>query len=529
MPKSIEVSIEKYFSLPNPGLKSYFGRVREGNDQEYRTTFYSGTKLSEVLAKWMPTLDSLERNWPTLLQFEKDLAGKVGPMSIMKPLNERIDDIESYYEDSTSESEPITRSAVAAVLSEWNALRGMNLRSVDKTVDLMKKSTNSGSPYFSKRRLVTDKTIPYIVHPVDDQVVQDLHKWKGFACAVLGWRGQEGGLDASDVKQRVVWMFPYAVNISELQCYQPLIEGAQKLNLVPAWVSMDAVDECVTHMFDTKGKRDLIICTDFTKFDQHFGPSCQSAAKEILTGILSKGNAKDWLTTIFPIKYMIPLMYDYGKLYVGAHGMGSGSGGTNADETLVHRALQYEAAQSVSQKLNPYSQCLGDDGILTFPGASVDNVTRSYTKHGLEMNESKQYASEQDCTYLRRWYHQDYRISGMCRGVYATTRALGRLCEQERYYNPEIWGPKMVALRQLSIIENVKWHPLREQFVDYCMKGDKYRLGLDIPGFLTNISTIAKEANELMPEFLGYTKSQQKQSDSGIQNWWIVKYLNSMR
>lgn len=529
MPKNLEVNLSDFFSLPNPGLKSYFGRVREGNDQEYRTTFYKGKSVKQVLSEWMPNLDILEQDWPTLLEFERDLAGKVGPMSIMKPLNERMDDVMSYYEDSTSESEPLLHSAVAAVLKEWNPLRGMQLRSVDRTVATMKKSTNSGSPYFSKRSTVLPKTIPCTIYHDSEHVYQDLPRWQGKACAVLGWRGQEGGPEMEDVKQRVVWMFPFSVNIKELQCYQPLIEGAQKYNLVPAWISMDAVDNSITQLFDTKGKDDYIVCTDFTKFDQHFGPDCQSAAKELLTGILSSGNAKDWLSAIFPIKYMIPLMYDEGKIIVGHHGMGSGSGGTNADETLVHRALQYEAAIRSHEKLNPYSQCLGDDGILTFPGVTADKVIRSYTVHGLEMNESKQYVSKQDCTYLRRWYHDQYRFGGKCRGVYATTRALGRLCEQERYYDPEIWSSKMVALRQLSILENIKWHPLREQFVAFCMKGDKYRLGLDIPGFLDNISSIAKEANDLMPEFLGYTKSQQKQSDSGISNWWIVQYLNSKR
>lgn len=71
----------------------------------------------------------------------------------------------------------------------------------------------------------------------------------------------------------------------------------------------------------------------------------QICARNIITRLLnSTSDSREWLTNVFPVKYMIPLAYDYGKIKYGWHGMGSGSGGTNFDETLVHRALQYEAA-----------------------------------------------------------------------------------------------------------------------------------------------------------------------------------------
>jgi len=525
MLKSNVVNFGDYFNLPNPGLKTYFAGVREGYDEVIRTTFYRGETPTKILNRWMPTIESLDNVWPTLVEFENDLAEKVGPLSVMKPLKDRVADMDAYYEGILLPSKSVSHSAIAAVLKEWNNVRGMQIRKQEHTVEKMKKSTNSGSPYFTRRKTVTGKTVPCGVYQNGKTTWQvlDGKEWK--ACAILGWRGQEGGPAPDDVKQRVVWMFPYAVNICELQVYQPLIELAQREGLVPAWVGQDSVDNRVTSLFDTKGKEDLILCTDFTKFDQHIGVHCQEAAKTILEGILADG--KEWINTVFPIKYNIQLAYDWGQIRSGPHGMGSGSGGTNVDETLLHRALQYEAAQAVGKMLNPNSQCLGDDGILSYPGITAEDVMRSYTSHGLSMNLAKQYASTQDCTYLRRWYHKDYRVEGVCRGVYATSRALGRLCYQERYYDPEIWSKEMVALRQLSIIENVKYHPLNSEFADFCMKGDKYRLGLDIPGFLDHIEKYAKEAIDLMPDFLGYTRSLSKKESTGISEWWIVKYLKS--
>lgn len=515
------------FDLPNSGLRAFFERSRVGNDVEYRTPFYEGRSLEEILSGWSKTLESISDQWPSLLEFENDLRSKVGPMSIMLPLSERMKDIDSYYDSILLESKPVSHEAIRAVMNEWKSIAGIRLRSQTNTLKNMKLNTNSGSPFFKDRRLaLKDMKLPVDVGLDEyNNVIQSWGSEEWLAAAVLGWRGQEGGPEKDDVKQRVIWMFPLALNIVELSFYQPLIVGIQKRNLVPAWVSMDSVDKRITEMFDSKSKNDLVICTDFSKFDQHFNHDMQACAKAVFTQLGVDG---DWLSNVFPIKYAIPLAYDYGKVRKGAHGMASGSGGTNADETVTHRCLQHEAAISVGQQLNPASQCLGDDGILTYPGCTVEDVMRSYTAHGQEMNFDKQYASTQDCVYLRRWHHIDYRVNGVCAGVYSTYRALGRLAEQERYYDPTKWSSRMVALRQLSILENCKFHPLREQFADYCMKGDKYRLGIDIPGFLDKIEKYAKEATEYMPDFLGYTKSLQNGNNgAGIKDWWIVKYLKS--
>lgn len=529
MAKNKDPKWDEYFAVPNPGLVSYFAKTREGNSDEYRTTFYKGRSLSSILKAWEPTLKPLGRDWPTLLDYENDLRAKVGPLSIQKPLKQRMKDIDHYYEDISKSSQPLKASALARVKREWNPVGRLELRTQRKTVDNMKKSTNSGNPYFTKRRAVVSKTIPVSLDIKAPEVVQQLTQSRWLSAAVLGWRGQEGGPTDEDVKQRVVWMFPFGVNVAEQQYYQLAIEQAQKFNLVPPWVGTEAVDQTITKLFDTKGRKDLIVCTDFTKFDQHFNQDMANAAQDIIRHTLnSTSTSNNWLSQVFPVKYMIPLAYDDGKIRRGRHGMASGSGGTNFDETIVHRALQYEAAQFRKSTLNPNSMCLGDDGILTYPGITVEDVTQVYSSHGQEMNLTKQYASAQDCTFLRKWHHKDYRVNGVCVGVYSTYRALGRLCEQERFYDPEVWGPKMVALRQLSIIENCKYHPKFEQFIEFCMKGDKYRLGIDIPGFLDDITSIAEDAIELMPDFLGYTKSlDDSTAGYGIADWAVVKYLKS--
>lgn len=524
---------ESYFTDPNPGLKAYFGRVRKGQPDHYTTNWYGDTPLPKILKRWMVELSTIKDEWPGLYQFEIDLSAKVGPMSIMKPLSDRLPDIESYYEGVLLPTEPISEEAIRSVCKEWGAASGLQLRSQRSTWDNMRKSTNSGSPYFAKRKTLEREYSKHQLSYYHDSLESisriDGREWLN--AAVLGWRGQEGGPDPSDVKQRVVWMFPLGVNLEELRVYQPLIEAAQKSNLVPAWVSMDAVDYEITQLFKSKGEEDLIVCTDFTRFDQHFGPSCQECAEKLLRHLLNNTPVStDWLINVFPIKYSIPLAYDYGKIKRGRHGMASGSGGTNADETLVHRALQYAAAHSCRSELNPHSMCLGDDGILTYPGITVDSVVSEYSKHGLEMNPDKQSASTSECVYLRRWHHKDYVVDGINVGVYSTCRAIGRLRETERSQRREDWTPEMTALRELSILENCKYHPLKEQFVKFVMKGSQSRLGLDIPGFYDRLDSIVKEAMDQHPDALGYVKTLQfGDNDTSISDWWIVKYLRTFR
>lgn len=523
----------KSFELPNPGLRAYFSRVRKGQERDFTTPFLQGDSREEVLNSWDRILDSISNTHPQLFEFEQDLRSKVGPLSIMLPLSERLDDVKHYYEAVKLKSSEINPMGVSLTIKEFQKIHGIRLRGEFATVDRMKKSTNSGCPFFTKRNKVIQKTLPAIIGPTNDDwygIYQILNNISYNALAILGWRGQEGGPESDDVKQRVVWMFPFACNVRELQCYQPLIEASQLFDLVPAWVSMDSVDDKITKLFDTKSSSDNIICTDFTKFDQHFNSMMQSAAKDILESILTNDHqSRDWFENVFPVKYHIPICLDDEMIMFGEHGMASGSGGTNVDETLTHRALQHESAFINKQVLNPNSQCLGDDGILSYPGIDVDSVVKTYSSHGQEMNIDKQHVSSDDCVYLRRWHGVNYRVKGRCVGVYSTYRALGRLCGQERYYDPDVWGPKAVVLRYLSIIENCKYHPLREEFADFCMKRDKYRLGLDIPGFLENIVHEAQKIIDYLPDFLGYTKSQMCEDGgvSGISSWWIVNYLKS--
>ncbi len=77
-------------------------------------------------------------------------------------------------------------------------------------------------------------------------------------------------------------MMPLELNIEELRAYQPLIEAVQKHKLIPAYVSSDCVEDRITKLFDSKDPEDLVVATDFSKFDHHFNRGMQNVSKHIL-------------------------------------------------------------------------------------------------------------------------------------------------------------------------------------------------------------------------------------------------------
>ena len=526
-----------YFKLPNPGLRAYFHRTVQGNQDDYRPPFWKGATREEVLGMWQKVFDGLgvQKKYPTLYEYEMEMKAKVGPMSIQAPLKDRISSIEDYYLRVEGKHDPIKQEAIEATKSFFGKAKGIRNRSLTNTATYMRLSTNSGNPWFTKRKRVIEETIrSYIIY--------DNGKWYGIIdgkryeiAAILGWRGQEGGISEDDVKQRVIFMMSVLLNLHELSFYQPAILAMQKNNLIPAYVSMENVDKEVSQLFLTKGADDVVICTDFTRFDQSFNDCMQAAASDIIQylgdDVGSISNPDSWISLIYPAKFNIPLICSEDLMYTGPHGMGSGSGGTNFDETVSHTALQFEACIDSKTVRNPHSMAYGDDGILSAPGLTIDQVMQTYTSHGMEMNPEKQYVSKHDCVVLRRWHSINYTVNGIMVGVYPTFRALGRLLAQERFYDPVEWGPEQVTLRAWSILENCNNSPYFEKFVDFVLTGDKYRLGLDLPGFMDNFVSIARKSIEQLPDFLGFTKTLQRSNDltAGITQWRVYKYLMTKR
>lgn len=151
-------SIGRYYKLPNPGLRAYFRHTVDGNPEDYRPPFWKGKSRAAVLAMWQKLLDEtgVKTKYPSLYEYEMEMKAKVGPMSIQKPLADRIADIEAYYTDIKKKSKPISDAAIEATKRWADKIKGIRLRGAVRTTENMRLNTNSGSPFFTKRKNVLD-------------------------------------------------------------------------------------------------------------------------------------------------------------------------------------------------------------------------------------------------------------------------------------------------------------------------------------------------------------------------------------
>lgn len=503
-------------------LGSILNRNVNGSTQVIRTPFFNKGNPANILSKWEQVVVKAGLA-PELLDYELEAKDHVGPMSTQLPLTEMIPKIEEYFSKSQSEVE-LSAEAVARTVADYSTAKGISPSDYRTTALEMRKNTFSGSEYASTRGDVLDISVKYLER---GGVLDDNNR-----CAVMLHRGQEGGPDVSDQKHRVVMGYAYEVNIAEGTVYGPMTKAFQANGLVPGWISQELVDETVTKLFDTGDPNSPIICTDFSAFDQHFSVGLQNSGLKIIDELVTPSPFYSyWREKIYPLAFTQPLLCSE-ELMVGPkpgkrRGMGSGSRATQNVETPTHRGLQHQAAIDQSTELNPFSQDVGDDSIMKGDDLDLTGVMETYNRFGLEMNPDKQNVALDFATYLRRAYLRDYRVNGVMVGIYPTFRALGRLLFQERFHDPSWWNAEMVTLAAWSVIENCKWHPLFEEFVDYVLEGDKYKLGMLIPGFMDRVDRLAHEAINREPDFLGYLRSVQG-AEGGIRNWRICKYLESL-
>ncbi len=90
------------------------------------------------------------------------MKAKVGPYSIMAPLSDRMEGIQEYFklvDGNITISGDLLSQAMERVECEFTPIRGIRLRSRRNVTLNMKLSTNSGSPFFKKRKRVVEKTL----------------------------------------------------------------------------------------------------------------------------------------------------------------------------------------------------------------------------------------------------------------------------------------------------------------------------------------------------------------------------------
>jgi len=439
-------------------------KTESGVDKVYLSPIGESVDPLLILEGWDKIFDSNKSKMNSvLLDLEDSNRSKYGPRSIAAPWSERREGVSYSYgpdETKTPETKP----------PFIGRLRPL---SIANSAEYIKRDTNAGLPSMQKKGNVLSDTL----NNIEKLLKLDIP-------AVTFTRTQENN------KTRLVWGYPLAYVLDEMRYYKPLLEYQRNLPWRAALRNANDIDVAITTLIINArklGKKLLSI--DFSKYDDSLKRNLQSYYFDIYLPSLFQKQYHPELKQQGVRFNTIRLITPDGIL-TGSHGTPSGSVHTNEEDSVGQKGVSDDYKE---EKLEDF-QIQGDDGAYStyFPEKLMDHF-RSF---GLIVNDSKSYISDDYIIYLQNLFHHDYLDSGIIRGIYPTYRALLRIVYQESFNDfskDNISGKDYYAIRTLSILENVKHHPLFEEFVTYVTSLDKYNLNVSDQGISSYIKLREKQ------------------------------------
>lgn len=491
----LDIDVQKRLAIHLDGVVS-------GNDTVLLTPMAKEYDPKLILAEWDKIFqqNSSKIN-DTLDLLEQSNRSKFGPRSIAKPWKDRKEGVLDYF---TNKKSTIHTQSLFPI----DKLGKGNLRPLDysKALKYIKNDTNSGLPYYTRKGRVKDRVVSKI-----DKLLRRMDP------CIMFTRTQESG------KTRTVWGYPIAVTLLEMCYYRPLLELQRRLTWRAAIVGPKEVDRQVTKIIDkalsSGGK---LISIDFSAYDASVGTSLIEAAFNYIKSLFQK-RYHDMINYIEDLFSGIGLITPDG-IIKSRHGVPSGSTFTNEVDSIV----QYLIAKYSNVTDENYFLIQGDDGIyLVADESSVKTLFKAFSDAGLNVNIDKSYTSNDYVIFLQNLHHNDYRDSnGLIGGIYPTYRALNRILYQERWSNFEefgLSGKDYYSIRTISILENVKYHPLFKEFVEFILKFDKYSLEVSKEGIASYVRMM-----EQGPGTGDFLNNQYGDDVKGIKSFESYKIIKSI-
>jgi len=429
-------------------LSRMMSNVVQGNDNVIKGPLADVPNINEDFDEWFDAMQRKKPLIPELLEVEMSNRAKRGPRSIAKPWSERIEGVEAYFNVSDTSSPKL-------VLPQGSGrLRPLSIQNASEYI---KRTTNSGLPYLAKKGTVLKEAITNF-----DELLS-----RQDPC-VLFTRTQESG------KTRPVWGYPIADTINEMMFYRPLLEYQRKSGYRSAVIGPEAVNTSVSNLMkfaDSKGLKLLSI--DFTAYDASISPQLSRTSFDFI-GSQFQPQYRAHLEYLAQRFVEIGLVTPSG-IYTGEHGVPSGSTFTNELDSIV----QYLIAVNYPHEKLEMFQIQGDDGLYAV--SDPYKLMDWFQQFGLKPNYEKSLVSDTTGLFLQLLFNGEYTRNGEYVGVYSCERAKNRLEYLERFTDfarDDIDGKSYFAIRALSILENCKYHPWFEEFVEFILSKDKYQLQL---------------------------------------------------
>ena len=522
--KLLQEGINKYLTpAAQERASTSFARLVSGSLPTPRTPLFKGLTEEQVFDMWNGILDAMKASDVTLrdlIDYDQSKMKKVGPQGGLRPFKERESDFEAYYttpiemDESTINSEAINEAKFISFGGNKNKRPRSYQTVINQDRYDNKLITNSGCTEFSKRNdpNVIAKALNYTTSG----------KWMELPM-ILFSRSQR-------LAERFVFGAPFALNIVEKSFIYPMMDTIRKIGhpFFSAWEGFSQVEIGLrdSNFFD---EGHTYIQQDFVKMDKHVNALQMKIVELITIDFWQPFWQPNWsylLSHVLSIEVLINL----DTLVTGIHGMPSGSGLTNFAESLINLYIMlsysYYGIEVVA------IQGLGDDGILSIKRNGktdeeiLDVMQKVSASVGQVINPEKQGISEHTTVYLQRFFDDRLpRVDGKVLGMYPSILSLNTAMNPERYHDASKWSKEMEILRWIMILENSKNLPYFHDLIQFFMKGDKYRLGLDLPDFFIMLPDLYEKSQDIK----GFLPTYNQESlDRGILDFETVKYLKEL-
>lgn len=449
------------------------------------------TVIRDAVLKVVDKL-TIEPGMTPLLDAERILASKVGPLSIMLPFAQRRSDLYRYYAKPQ-----FTEEAYHICLLAHDRIKRrlphhkLEPISLNDAFIKMPKGTNLGGPFFRKSK----EYYPALMKLAGQFEKSGFDTQKYRDPCMLYWRGQSTGL-TTPVKQRGVWGYPHYVSLHEGRIMAPIVELFKQTKGFSALVSNDAVNRRVTQLINLK---EIKYSIDFSSFDQ-FGQALVHLPFDTMRWMY-KRKYHDIIDMVEDRFLNIPLLTPDG-IWNGKHGVPSGAGPTNFADSYINWVLAEANAISAETELIDW-EFQGDDGLWVFkedPGLTA--IQEFVHSMGMYVGVDKGGVSSDIVLYLQNVHLLSHIVDGLNVGMRPLEKLLPGLLGFETARD-RTWRPVDTSFRWLQQVENAKFHPYFENIVRFLYQYDRllreFTINelIDIGGGLTEIE--AREKSEGFP------------------------------
>lgn len=446
---------------------------------------------------------------------EEQQAEKIGAYSYQLPFDERRDSVTQYY----SGNDGIHDRALLDIATRHVASlmpTGLKAASIAEVIDEMPKGTNLGWPIFSSDTRYLQRVAEEAELVIENDFDAPLDP------AIIFWRGQPRGIGQIS-KNRTVWGYPHYLTVLELMLQRPALHAIRGMTEFAAWNDFDVIDDTVTACLRSKGWK---ISNDFTTYDQLLSPALINSAQMVVESMFD-ASLRDHIQYVFDGIRRIPLITPVG-VFIGTHGMPSGSGLTN----WVDGLCQWIGWIYVFLKLRltPVKMTFqGDDGLVVCEEEpDLEAIRGVWQKDfGMILSVDKSMVSEHTCSFLQNGYDLDYTVDGVCRHVRPIMRVLNGMLSYERFHSKERdgWSGYADTMRWIQQVENARWHPKFQELVRFLFGHDKYVRIRTLSEIIDGAGGFSKVERLLKQPSFPYGKEPL----SGMASYETVRVLNEYR